>query len=99
MDTSAEPGLAITAAKAVAGPAATAICAIAHQLHGAIGFTDEHPLHLATTRLWAWREEYGSDHEWAARLAERALAGNGGALWPMLTATSPGSAPPGSAAT
>jgi hypothetical protein len=37
----------------------------------AIGFTDEHPLHLATTRLWAWREEYSSDHEWAARLAER----------------------------
>jgi len=98
MDTSADPGLAITAAKTVAGPAATAICAIAHQLHGAIGFTDEHPLHLATTRLWAWREEYGSDHEWAARLAERALAGNGGALWPMLTGTLPHSGPPGSAA-
>jgi acyl-CoA dehydrogenase len=92
MDASADPGLAVTAAKTAAGPAVTAICAIAHQLHGAIGFTEEHPLHLVTTRLWAWREEYGSDHEWAARLAGRALAGNGGALWPMLTGSCPDTA-------
>ena len=29
---------------------------IAHQVHGAIGFTREHALHFATRRLWAWRE-------------------------------------------
>ena len=34
---------------------------IAHQVHGAIGFTDRYALHHATLRLWAWREEFGNE--------------------------------------
>ncbi|RLA43018.1 MAG: acyl-CoA dehydrogenase, partial [Gammaproteobacteria bacterium] len=33
--------------------------AIAHQVHGAMGFTYEHRLHHLTRRLWSWRDEYG----------------------------------------
>jgi acyl-CoA dehydrogenase len=29
------------------------VAAIAHQLHGAIGTTEEHRLRLTTTRLWS----------------------------------------------
>ena len=39
-------GVAVAAAKAAAGPAAVAACEKAIQVHGGIGFTWEHPLHL-----------------------------------------------------
>ena len=35
------------------------ICALAHQCHGAIGFTWEHDLHLFTRHALGWRSEYG----------------------------------------
>ena len=35
------------------------ICALAHQCHGAIGFTWEHDLHLFTRHVIGWRSEYG----------------------------------------
>jgi hypothetical protein len=41
---------------------------IAHQVHGAIGFTDEHVLHRFTLRLWSWRDEFGTEEEWASVL-------------------------------
>jgi acyl-CoA dehydrogenase len=75
----------IAVAKVRAGEAATRATAIAHQVHGAIGFTREHPLHFATRRLWAWREQFGSDAWWAARLGRAAIAGGGAAFWPSLT--------------
>jgi len=56
------------------------VAAIGHQIHGAIGFTQEHPLHRATTRLWAWREEYGNAKTWSNQLGEE-LAGDGD--WPL----------------
>jgi acyl-CoA dehydrogenase len=56
------------AAKIRAGGAAGHAVRIAHQVHGAIGFTDEHQLHHFTRRLLSWRDEYGTEHEWAARL-------------------------------
>jgi acyl-CoA dehydrogenase len=62
--------VAVGAAKANASRAAGAVAAIAHQVHGAIGVTQEHPLHRVTRRLWAWREEYGSEAHWAAVLGE-----------------------------
>jgi acyl-CoA dehydrogenase len=59
--------------------------AIAHQVHGAIGFTREHDLRLWTTRLWAWREEDGSDAEWNADLGATVLANGPDGLWPLIT--------------
>jgi acyl-CoA dehydrogenase len=70
-----DPALA-GSAKIVAGEAAGTLAGLAHQVHGAIGMTREHPLHLLTRRLWAWRDEYGGERYWARRcgrdLIERA---------------------------
>jgi alkylation response protein AidB-like acyl-CoA dehydrogenase len=69
----------IAAAKVRVGLAAGRAAAIGHQLHGAIGFTMEHPLHEWTARLWAWRDEYGSEAVWAERIgADVARRGSGG---------------------
>jgi acyl-CoA dehydrogenase len=76
----------IACAKVVAGEAAGRVAAIAHQVHAAMGFTDEHPLHLFTRRLWSWRDACGAERVWARRLGAEALARGGAALWPDLTA-------------
>ena len=55
---------------------------------GAIGFTQDHALHFATRRLWAWRAEFGSDAEWAAALGRAAMAEGAAGFWPALTAKS-----------
>lgn len=60
--------------------------AIAHQVHGAMGFTYEHRLHHLTRRLWSWRDEYGSDVVWARRLGEEVLSWGADQLWPKITA-------------
>lgn len=76
----------VAAAKVRAGVAAGRGAAIAHQVHGAFGMTQEASLHVFTRRLWAWRDEYGNEAEWAVRLATL-VADRGGAdaLWPLLT--------------
>ena len=76
----------IAVAKARVGEAATLACEIAHQVHGAIGFTKEYALQLSTRRLWSWREEFGGDPEWAAKVGAYACRRGADALWPMLTA-------------
>jgi acyl-CoA dehydrogenase len=75
----------VAAAKATASRSAGLVCALAHQVHGALGFTEEHPLRHSTTRLWAWREEWGNEDEWAAALGARALDADVDGLWPLLT--------------
>ncbi|HUB12131.1 MAG TPA: acyl-CoA dehydrogenase family protein [Acetobacteraceae bacterium] len=77
---------AVAIAKTRVGDAATLAGEIAHQVHGAIGFTQEYALQLATRRLWSWREEFGTDAEWAARLGRLVCARGPEALWPTLTA-------------
>ena len=76
--------LRVGVAKAVAGESAGRAAAIAHQVHGAIGFTDEHQLHRSTTRLWAWRDEGGTEMEWTDALAGKVVSGERG-LWEMVT--------------
>jgi acyl-CoA dehydrogenase len=76
---------AVAAAKARTSEAAGAVARIAHQVHGAIGFTREHDLRLLTTRLWAWRDEDGSDAEWNAQLGAAVLAVGAEGLWPLVT--------------
>ena len=78
----------IAVAKVRCGEAATRGTGIAHQVHGAIGFTQDHALHFATRRLWAWRAEFGSDAEWAAALGRAAMAEGAAGFWPALTAKS-----------
>jgi acyl-CoA dehydrogenase len=80
---------AVVAAKAQASSGAGVVAAIAHQLHGAIGTTQEHRLRLTTTRLWSWRDEDGSEAECCAELGRAALAAaaraGAGGLWPWLS--------------
>src|SRR5271167_36701 len=84
--TAADIFLEVASAKIRVGEAATTAAAIAHQVHGAIGFSQEHVLHRYTHRLWAWRDDFGSESYWAVRLG-RLVAGSGAdALWPMLAA-------------
>jgi acyl-CoA dehydrogenase len=75
----------VAVAKTRVGEAATLACEIAHQVHGAIGFTKEYALQLSTRRLWSWREEFGSDPEWAAKIGTFICAAGADALWPTLT--------------
>lgn len=75
----------IAAAKTRAGMAATVGARLAHQVHGAIGFTQEHSLHRLTRRLWSWRDEYGSDSYWASIIGKRVGSAGSGQLWASLT--------------
>lgn len=83
-----ENGLAtlpIAAAKVRAGEAASIAAAIAHQIHGAMGFTQDYALHQATRRLWSWRDEYGNEAHWAGILG-RAASSSGSRLWTQVIA-------------
>src|SRR6266700_3413342 len=57
---------------------------IAHQVHGAIGFTIEHILHRYSLRALGWRDDFGSESYWAVELGK--LVANRGAdeLWPLV---------------
>ena len=77
--------LSQAAAKACASEAAGEAAAIAHQVHGAIGFTAEHSLHRLTKALWAWREEFGNETYWNSHLGAHVAALGGDGLWPAIT--------------
>lgn len=79
------PLLAIGAAKARAGEAASVAAGLAHQAHGAIGFTGEYRLHPYTRRLWSWRDEFGNESEWNLVIGRAALVSGADGLWPALT--------------
>ncbi|WCT72187.1 acyl-CoA dehydrogenase family protein [Sphingomonas naphthae] len=76
--------VAIAAAKVRCGEAAGIIAPIVHQVHGAIGFTEEHMLHRLTKQLWTWRDEYGSETLWADWLGRWVLSASQDGLWPVL---------------
>ncbi|OWK32594.1 acyl-CoA dehydrogenase family protein [Sphingomonas mucosissima] len=77
---------AVAVARTRIGEAASKSTAIAHQLHGAIGFTREHALHRFTTALWAWRDEFGTQRHWTLALGKRALSAGRDCYWPMVVA-------------
>lgn len=77
---------AIAVAKARAGESAGRVCAIAHEVFGAMGFTQEHALHYATRRLWSWRNEFGSEIQWQTEIGRTIAAGGADRLWGTLTA-------------
>ena len=75
----------IAAAKLRANRAVGVVTAIAHQVHGAIGFTREYDLHRVTVPLMRWRSEHGHDAVWAGRLGRQVAALGGRGLWEDLT--------------
>jgi acyl-CoA dehydrogenase len=76
----------IAVAKVRTGEAAGLGAGIAHQCHGAIGFTYEHALHFVTRRLWSWRAEFGAEGYWAAEIGRGVALRGGDALWSHITA-------------
>jgi acyl-CoA dehydrogenase len=76
---------AISVAKSRIGEAAGKGAEIAHQVHGAMGYTREHNLHYSTRRLWSWRDEFGNETYWQTRLGRIVAANGADALWPMLS--------------
>jgi acyl-CoA dehydrogenase len=82
---SREAAKEVAIAKLRVGEAAGSGAAIAHQTHGAMGFTYEHTLHHSTRRLWAWREEFGNETVWAMRLGRMVAAEGADNLWEFVT--------------
>ena len=76
----------IACAKVRTGEAAGIAAGIAHQMHGAMGYSQEHSLHLLAKRLWAWREEFGNEAHWSRRLGAAALHQGADGLWPFIAA-------------
>ncbi len=73
--------LPIAAAKARCGEAASIGAGIAHQTHGAIGFTREHMLHYFTKRLWSWRDEFGRESDWSLIIGRAAAKAGPKKIW------------------
>ncbi|WNC17492.1 acyl-CoA dehydrogenase family protein [Brevibacillus brevis] len=76
---------AIAMAKIRINEAAGIVAPVAHQVHGAIGFTHEHVLHQCTRRVLAWRDEWGTETQWAEKLAEQLMLLEENGLWPYLS--------------
>jgi alkylation response protein AidB-like acyl-CoA dehydrogenase len=76
--------LEAVAAKIRCSEAAEKGAAIAHQVHGAIGFTIEHVLHRYTLRALSWRDDFGSESYWAVELGKRVAARGADELWPLV---------------
>ena len=78
--------LEAASAKIRCGEAAAEGARIAHQVYGAIGFTNEHILHRFTLRLLSWRDDFGSESHWAAALGALVARRGVNQFWPMLAA-------------
>ena len=76
----------IAAAKLRANRAVGVVTAIAHQAHGAIGFTREYELSRVTIPLMRWRGAHGNDAYWAQLLGRQVAEFGGKGLWEALTA-------------
>jgi acyl-CoA dehydrogenase len=74
---------AVTVAKVAIGRAVGPVTSVAHQLHGAIGVTSEHPLWLFTLRAQSWTGEYGTTASYARRLGRLVL--NAEDPWSLVT--------------
>jgi acyl-CoA dehydrogenase len=76
--------LEAASAKIRCAEAAQEGAAIAHQVHGAIGFTQEHILHRYTLRLLSWRDDFGNESHWAVALGNLVAARGADDLWPLV---------------
>jgi acyl-CoA dehydrogenase len=80
---SATTDYAVTVAKVAVGRAVGPVTTTAHQLHGAIGVTSEHPLWLFTLRAQSWSSDYGTTNHFARRLGRLAMAAEN--PWELVT--------------
>ncbi|NVN85750.1 MAG: acyl-CoA/acyl-ACP dehydrogenase [Rhodopseudomonas sp.] len=76
--------LEAAAAKIRCAEAAEKGAAIAHQVHGAIGFTQEHILHRYSLRALAWRDDFGHESHWGVELGKLVAARGADELWPLV---------------
>ena len=74
----------IASAKVVADEAASTATRWAHQAHGAMGMTQEYALHHYSRRLWAWRHEYSTPGEWAAKVGKAAQDAGADQLYALI---------------
>lgn len=76
--------LEVASAKIRCAEAAEKGAAIAHQVHGAIGFSMEHVLHRYTLRALAWRDDFGHESYWAVELGKFVAKRGADELWPLV---------------
>lgn len=76
--------LEVAAARIRSAEAATEGAGIAHQVHGAIGYTKEHILHRFTRALLTWRDDFGNESQWAVELGNRVASAGADELWPLV---------------
>ncbi|HEX5509606.1 MAG TPA: acyl-CoA dehydrogenase family protein [Pseudolabrys sp.] len=76
--------LEAASAKIRTAEAAAEGAAIAHQVFGAIGFTNEHVLHRFTLRMLSWRDDFGNESWWAAELGKRIAKRGADEFWPLV---------------
>ena len=74
----------IACAKLRANMAVGTATSVAHQVHGAMGFTAEYKLQRLTKLLWQWRSEFGNDRYWADKLGSLVAAKGPDGFWPLL---------------
>tara|TARA_A100001037_G_C15083997_1_gene605707 strand:- start:500 stop:1555 length:1056 start_codon:yes stop_codon:yes gene_type:complete len=77
--------ISLASAKVRVGEAANRVCALSHQIHGAMGFTEEYTLHLFTHRLWSWRNDFGNEATWATEIGKLVAKLGPEGLWHKLT--------------
>ena len=75
----------IACAKLRANQAARISTGIAHQVHGAMGFTAEYRLQHLTRRLWKWGSEHGNERFWSDRIGARIAERGPENFWADLT--------------
>ncbi len=80
--------LEVAAAKSRVGEAAGLVAEQVHQIHGAMGFTQEHRLHHYTKRLWAWRDEWGNEFYWQSLLGEDISKLGADSVWSFIATSS-----------
>lgn len=76
--------LEAASAKIRCAEAAEKGAAIAHQVHGAIGFTSEHILHRYSLRALGWRDDFGNESHWAVELGRLVASRGADDLWPLV---------------
>lgn len=76
--------LEAASAKIRCAEAAAEGSAIAHQVFGAIGFTQEHILHRFTLRMLSWRDDFGNESWWAAELGRHVAHRGADDFWPLV---------------
>jgi acyl-CoA dehydrogenase len=77
--------MTVAAAVVRADGAASEVARVAHQVHGAMGTTEEHPLWRLTMRLWSCRDAHADGPAWAHELGLRVRSAAD--PWDYLTAS------------